>query len=188
LSEEIEQLRLENQQLKARISELERELAMRPRSRRKGAGAHYATRIIMLNKKHRQLLYGLFIKGATNQLKAIPAIELRRMFHLRTAPTAGRMSELIGKGYVNCSKVRIAFQLDGEGALQYRPETELDANLGIKKYKRFVYWITDAGIEALHRELKPSDEFIKVPELEVWLRVASPEQVDEIRKLIERGN
>lgn len=173
-------------QLKARISELERQLAMRPRSRRKGAGAHYAKRLIMLNKKHRQLLYGLMVRGATTPLKAIPVIELRRMFRLRTAPTAGRMSELIGKGYVNCSRVKVAFQLDGEGVLQYRPETELDSNLGIKRYKRFTYWITDAGIEALHRELKPSDEFIKVPELEVWLRVASPEQVDEIRKLIER--
>lgn len=187
LNKKLEDLQIENRQLKARVAVLERELAMRPRTRKKGAGAHYALRLIGLNKKHRQLLYGLYIRGATDPLKAIPVVELRRMFRLRTAPTAGRMSELIGKGYVDCTRAGIAMQPDSEGVLQYRPETELDPNLGIKRYRKFVYWITRGGIEALRRELKPTDDFIRVPELEVWLKIASPDQVEEMKRLIGMG-
>jgi hypothetical protein len=182
---ETEKLRSENEQLKIRIVELERTIQMRPRGRAKGTGTHYADKIIRLNKKHRQLLYGLLVKDATDWTKAIPAQELRKMFHLRTAPTSGRMSELIGKGLVKCTKARISFQPDSEGILQYRPETELDANLGTKRYRRFVYWITLDGIETLHCELLPSDEFVQVPQLEIWLKVARPEQLDRIRRIVE---
>lgn len=181
----MEDLIAENQRLKARVAELERQLQMRPRTRRKGAGAHYAHRLRRLNYSHRRLLYGLLSSGATDKSKGIPAVQLRRIFRLRTAPTAGRMAELIGKEYVNCDRARVTFQPDGEGVLQFRPETQIDTNIGIKRYKLFVYWITEAGIEALYREMQPTDDFIKIPELEVWLRIAKPEQIAEIQRLLD---
>jgi len=164
-------------QLKARISELERELAMRPRSRRKGTGAHYATRLIRLNRQHRRFLFYLLVEGATDGDHALPMIHLKRKYRLPTGPTAGRVAELIGKGFVGCHRVPITMQYDAEGVLGYRPATELDPNLGVVKRRKFTYWLTQSGREALYREVKPTDDFLRaLPELDTLV---------ELKKVIE---
>jgi hypothetical protein len=176
-NEEIEQLRLENQQLKAKVAVLERELAMRPRGRRKGAGAHYALRLVRLSRQHRRILFYLLVEGAVDESKAVPMVHLKRKYRLPTGPTAGRVAELIGKGYVKCNRVPITMQYDAEGVLGYRPATELDPNLGVVKRRKFTYWLTPEGIEALRREVKPTDDFVRaIPNLDI---------LEELKKAVE---
>jgi len=154
----IDSLLEENEQLKARVEELERELEMRPHGRRKGSGSHYD--ILKLSSIHRKILYTLLEAGAVSEERGTPAVELRRRLHMGQGPLSGRVAELIHKNYVVSSKVRISFQPIG-GTLMYRPETEIDPNLGVKRYRRFVYHITPEGVEALKRAVLPTDDFMR---------------------------
>jgi DNA-binding PadR family transcriptional regulator len=59
-------------------------------------------------------------------------------------------------------------QYDAEGVLGYRPVAELDPNLGVVKRRKFTYWLTPEGREALRREVKPTDDFVRaIPSLDV---------------------
>jgi len=178
MSYSFEGLRAENERLREEIRWLRNELerfhnSLNPQhtpmpvsagARKKGEGAHYD--VGRLSYKHRQLLFGLLSIGATSEESAVPVRYLRRKFRLSTGPTAGRMAELIRKGFVMCTKVKIKMQPNQDGTLSYRPECEIDPRLGIKKYKRFCYWITEEGKRGLYESVRESDDFIKaIPEL-----------------------
>lgn len=153
----------------------------RIRSRRKGEGAYYADRIVRLNVHHRRLLFYLLVEGAVYSEIAVPMVHLKRKYRLPTGPTAGRMAELIGKGYVKCHRVPITFQPDSEGILQYRPATELDPDIGMKKRRKFTYWLTQSGREALHREIKKTDDFVRaMPQLDVLLELREKVEKTEV--------
>jgi DNA-binding Lrp family transcriptional regulator len=168
-----EELRRENEELKEevlrlrrRVEELEggeepeegKPMVIFRRGRRKGSGSHYDIR--KLSSIHRKILYTLLEAGAVSEESGIPAVELRRRLRMGQGPLAGRVAELIHKGYILANRVRISFQAIGD-TLMYRPETEIDPNLGVKRYKRFIYWITEVGKQALLKSVQPTDEFVK---------------------------
>ena len=166
-SDELEQLRLENRQLKARVGELQRELAMRPHGRPKGLGSHY--NVMVLSSMHRKVLYTLLEMGAVSEATGVPAVEIRRRMRMGQGPLSGRISELIRKGHIATNKVRISFQVV-DGTVMYRPETQLDPNLGVKRYKRFIYLITASGKQALLESVQPTDDFARA-DLETLTKV-----------------
>jgi hypothetical protein len=148
--------------------EEERPRTLLVRGRRKGTGCWYSGMITKLNRQHRRILFYLLAEGATSEDKAVPMVYLKRKYRLPTGPTAGRMSELIGKGLVRCHRVPITMQYDAEGVLSYRPAAELDPNLGVVKRRKFTYWATEDGIKALLEQTRPDDDYVRaMPNLEV---------------------
>lgn len=167
MSYDFQSLRAENERLREEVMRLRHELELRVgegpavivrRGRRKGFGSHYDIR--RLSSIHRKILYTLLEAGAVSEQSGVPAVELRRRLRMGQGPLAGRVAELIHKGYVRANRVRIKFQVVGD-TLMYRPETELDPNLGIKVYRRFCYHITEAGKKALLESVQPTDDFAK---------------------------
>lgn len=176
----------ENESLKQRVLELEKQKikTIYMRSRKKGQGAFYGPTLKAVNYKHRQILYALLVNNATDEQHAIPTVQIRKFLKVGQAPASGRMSELIGRGYVETNKVRITFQVSSEGVPEYRPETEIDERLGVLRYKRFVYWLAPRGIKALYDNLKPEDNFVQIPKLEAWMRIATVEQKLAMQKIL----
>lgn len=160
LREEVMWLRRERERLQDKLSGRERGVEIRyVRSLKKGQGAHYD--VVRLGYQHRKILYGLLAMGATSQESGVPTIQIRRTLKVGQGPLSGRIGELIHKGYIACNKVGVLFQPDAEGSWSFRPETAYDPRIGARRYKRFCYHITPAGADALRREVRPSDDFVK---------------------------
>lgn len=181
-----EELLRENEGLKERVMKLEHQLEnalgrlrdlgeereeeepkyLIRRGRRKGTGAHYD--VIKLNRQHRQVLYTLLSQGAISPETAIPAAQIRRLFRISQGALSGRVSELIKKDFVKSNQVRVLFQPDSEGSMRWRPESAYDPNIRAWRYKRFCYYVTEAGKRKLIETALPSDDFLKaMPSLEV---------------------
>ena len=170
-----EGLREENERLKEEVMKLRNELELlrggeEPeegeerkilyvRSRKKGTGASYD--VIRLNRQHRRVLYALLTQGAISTETSIPAIQIRRLCKASQAALSGRVAELIRKGYIVSSQIKVLFQPDAEGSWQYRPEAAYDPNISARRRKRFTYYITDEGKRKLIETATPTDDFIK---------------------------
>lgn len=180
-----ESLLRENEELREENRKLKHELDLRGgkpddrnviliRGRRKGTGACYDIR--RLNYQHRKILHTLLMMGAISEKSSAPAVGIRQKAKVGQGPMAGRIAELIRKGYIISNRVRVLFQPDAEGSWQFRPESAYDPSISARRRRRFAYYITDAGKRALIAEVQPSDDFAK----------ADIGPLLEIRKEVER--
>ena len=166
-----EGLKRQNEEMKEEVMRLKHEVEVlrgeakegkivRFFGKKKGEGASYD--ILKVNYQHRKILYGLLLFGAASKETGIPAIQLRKELKMGQGPLSGRIAEMIRKGYVSCEKAKVSFQQDASGSWQYRPEVETDPRTSVRKYKRFLYFITESGKNKLIETVRPNDGFVKL--------------------------
>ena len=166
LREENERLKIEVMELRNKLERLEERGKPRARSevlyvssRRKGTGARYD--VIRINHQHRKILFTLVSLGAVSGVTGVPSVQIRKTAKMGQSPCSGRMAELIRKGFTASNKVKVLFQPDSEGSWRFRPQVAYDPNISARHYKRFVFWITEAGRHKLIETVRPSDDFVK---------------------------
>ena len=179
LRRENEELREEVLRLRRRVEELEggaepeeegKPTVIFRRGRRKGSGSHY--RILRMGRMHRRILFELLVQNATSEERAVPAILLRKAVMTSQGVLAGRISELINLGYVGCKRAKVLYQPLPDGSWGFRPETAYDPQIGARYYKKFVYHLLPAGLEALRKEARPDDDFLKtMPQIDALLEL-----------------